>query len=237
MQFAAAAGLACCRVAPAKSIGEFGDAVRGSNALTGVSTHRGARRPSRGLQLDSHARVLRAVSRFDSTPEELYLELGDARVRADREPRAGSRLTRERARIQRQRSEEVQVNRRQAEALGEELDLPRSTVRRHLRALLDRGVVCREGRGAEERPVHVAAGACGSGVTRLAASDLLANPDALLSRSHLRELGLERRAVDAVFRKPLPTISLPGYARPLIQVRDYRALLARSTFDGRTRVR
>jgi hypothetical protein len=61
------------------------------------------------------------------------------------------------------------------------------------------------------------------------------NPDALLNRSHLRELGLERRAVDAVFRA-VPVVALPGYSRPVIRVRDYLALLDESTFDG-TRVR
>jgi len=65
---------------------------------------------------------------------------------------------------------------------------------------------------------------------------LLATPEALLTRSHLRELGLERRAIDSVFRS-LPIISLDGYARPLIRVRDYMALLEQQTYDGRTRVR
>lgn len=62
-------------------------------------------------------------------------------------------------------------------------------------------------------------------------SSRLTNPDALLSRTDLRELGLERRAVDAVFRS-VPIIVLPGYRRPLIRVRDYLELLARSTYDG-----
>jgi hypothetical protein len=52
----------------------------------------------------------------------------------------------------------------------------------------------------------------------------LANPDALLSRTDLRELGLERRAVDAVFRA-LPVIVLPGYRRPLVRVADYLGLI------------
>jgi hypothetical protein len=71
---------------------------------------------------------------------------------------------------------------------------------------------------------------------RFSAAELLATPDALLTRSHLRELGLERRAVDAVFRA-LPVIALPGYSRPVIRVRDYLLLLDESTHDGRTRVR
>ena len=56
-------------------------------------------------------------------------------------------------------------------------------------------------------------------------------PDALLTRSDLRELGLERRAVDAVFRA-LPVVVLPGYSRPMIRVEDYRELLERSTYRG-----
>ena len=63
----------------------------------------------------------------------------------------------------------------------------------------------------------------------------LANRDAFLSRTDLRELGLERRAVDAVFRA-VPVLVLPGYRRPLIRVRDYLELLARSTYDD-SRVR
>jgi len=68
------------------------------------------------------------------------------------------------------------------------------------------------------------------------AAELLGNPEALLNRGHLRELGLERRAVDAVFRA-CPVVALPGYSRPVIRVRDYQALLERSTHDGATSVR
>jgi hypothetical protein len=71
---------------------------------------------------------------------------------------------------------------------------------------------------------------------RFSAVELLKTPEALLSRGHLRELGLERRAVDAVFRA-CPVVALPGYSRPLIRVRDYLSLLERSTHDGRTSVR
>jgi hypothetical protein len=71
---------------------------------------------------------------------------------------------------------------------------------------------------------------------RPSAEQLLKHPHALLSRSHLRELGLERRAVDAVFRA-LPTVHLPGYSRPFVRAEDYLALLAERTYDGRTAVR
>jgi hypothetical protein len=59
----------------------------------------------------------------------------------------------------------------------------------------------------------------------------LEQPDAFLSRSDLRELGLERRAVDAVFRA-CPVVSLPGYSRPLVRVEDYQALIEASTYRG-----
>jgi hypothetical protein len=55
---------------------------------------------------------------------------------------------------------------------------------------------------------------------RPSAVELLERPGALLSRSHLRELGLERRAVDAIFRE-VPNVLIPGYSRPLIRVADY----------------
>jgi hypothetical protein len=73
-------------------------------------------------------------------------------------------------------------------------------------------------------------------MTRPTAAELIANPEALLTRTHLRELGLERRAVDAVFRA-LTVVVLPGYSRPLIRACDYLELLDRSSYDGRTRVR
>ena len=59
----------------------------------------------------------------------------------------------------------------------------------------------------------------------------LTRADAFLSRSDLRELGLERRAVDAVFRS-CPVVVLPGYSRPLVRVEDYRALIEASTYSG-----
>lgn len=67
------------------------------------------------------------------------------------------------------------------------------------------------------------------------ATVLLKTPGALLTRSHLRELGFERRAVDAVFRA-LPVVALPGYSRPMIRVQDYLELLEHRTLrDDRVR--
>jgi hypothetical protein len=72
-------------------------------------------------------------------------------------------------------------------------------------------------------------------VTGPTAAELLVTPGALLTRSHLRELGLERRAIDAVFRE-LDVVVLPGYTRPHVKADDYRALVERCTY-GRDRVR
>jgi hypothetical protein len=70
---------------------------------------------------------------------------------------------------------------------------------------------------------------------RRSAAELLQTPGALLTRSHLRELGLERRARDAVFRT-LPVVALPGYSRPMIRAEEYHELLDEHTYrDDRVR--
>ncbi len=91
---------------------------------------------------------------------------------------------------------------------------------------------------AEQPPCRtdVQAPSSGDGATRRSqAAQLLATPGALLTRSHLRALGLERRAIDAVFRS-LPVVALPGYSRPMIQAERYLELLERHTYrDDRVR--
>jgi hypothetical protein len=62
-------------------------------------------------------------------------------------------------------------------------------------------------------------------------ADRLANPAAVLSRTDLRKLGFERRAVDAIFRA-CPVVSIPGCSRPLIRVCDFQAFLAEHTYAG-----
>ena len=63
----------------------------------------------------------------------------------------------------------------------------------------------------------------------------LGTPDAFLSRTDLAELGLPRRAVDAVFRE-LDVVVLPGFSRPFVKVEDYLALVEQSTYrDDRVR--
>lgn len=66
-------------------------------------------------------------------------------------------------------------------------------------------------------------------------AELLETPGALLTRSHLRGLGLERRAIDAVFRA-LPVVALPGYSRPMIRAEQYLELVEQHTYrDDRVR--
>lgn len=66
---------------------------------------------------------------------------------------------------------------------------------------------------------------------RPSAAELLERPGAVLSRTDLRELGWERRAVDAIFRE-LPVMFLPGYTRGHVRREDYLELLERSTYRG-----
>lgn len=62
----------------------------------------------------------------------------------------------------------------------------------------------------------------------LSLADRIRQPDAVLSRTDLRELGYERRAVDAIFRA-CPVEAWPGYSRPLIRVADFLAWRAKCT--------
>lgn len=67
---------------------------------------------------------------------------------------------------------------------------------------------------------------------RPTAADKIHVPEEVLSRSDLRDLGYERRAIDAIFRE-CPIVQLPGYSRPLIRVSDYLALLDECTYCDR----
>ena len=78
-------------------------------------------------------------------------------------------------------------------------------------------------------------GEAGCAVHRPPPAALLETPGALLTRSDLRGLGLERRAIDAVFRA-LPLVALPGYSRPLIRAEQYLELVEEYTYrDDRVR--
>jgi hypothetical protein len=51
----------------------------------------------------------------------------------------------------------------------------------------------------------------------------------------LRELGLERRAIDAVFRA-LAVVFLPGYSRPMVRAEEFLDLVEHCTYrDDRVR--
>lgn len=73
-------------------------------------------------------------------------------------------------------------------------------------------------------------------MTRPSAAERLSNPDAVLTRSDLAELGYERRAIDAIFRA-CPVESWPGYRRPMIRVADFLAWRERCTYRDGERVR
>jgi hypothetical protein len=80
-------------------------------------------------------------------------------------------------------------------------------------------------------------GAAGGGVNepRPSARELLEQGSGYLTRSHLRELGLPRGAIDTVFRR-LDVVYYEGYKRPLVRVEDFVRLTAESTY-GHGRVR
>ena len=66
---------------------------------------------------------------------------------------------------------------------------------------------------------------------RTPAAERLANPHAVLSRTDLRELGWERRAVDAIMRG-CPVVVLDGYSRPVVTVADYLEHLESCRYRG-----
>ena len=73
---------------------------------------------------------------------------------------------------------------------------------------------------------------------RPSARELLEQGSGCLTRSHLRDLGLPRAAIDAVFKR-LDVYFIEGYSRPMVQVEDYLRLMAESRYgrDRRDRVR
>jgi DNA-binding transcriptional ArsR family regulator len=151
LQQAASAGLVVVIVAhQRKSIGNFGEAVRGSNALTGaVDVVAELERPRSDVLAGEGKRVLRAVSRFTSTPEELVVALTDDGYEA-----RGDMLTAE-ADAERERvlgvleQAAVLLTRKQ---LHEETDLAESTLDRHLKKLEEDELVHKGGAGRRGDP-------------------------------------------------------------------------------------
>jgi hypothetical protein len=74
---------------------------------------------------------------------------------------------------------------------------------------------------------------------RPSAPELLARPGALLTRSHLRDLGLTRTMIDSVVREIARTdgvVLFPGTSRVAVRVRAYLELVERCTYrDDRVR--
>jgi hypothetical protein len=66
---------------------------------------------------------------------------------------------------------------------------------------------------------------------RPTAEQLLEQPHGMLGRRHFKELGYERRAIDAIFRE-LDLVYLPGYSYPLVRAADYLALIERQTYGN-----
>jgi hypothetical protein len=152
LQYAAASGLAVVIVShQRKSAGEYGEAVRGSNALTGgVDIVVELERPAATLALGKHARVLRAVSRFISTPDELYLELDEqtsefVAIDSPEEVKAEA----DRAKVAETLAELGDAT---SNTVAEQIGFPDATVRRHLNTLLERGQVARDGEGKRGDP-------------------------------------------------------------------------------------
>jgi AAA domain len=147
---AAAAGLAVLALAhQRKARGQFGEAMRGSNALVGdvdvvIEVERIA------ALRDPHARVLRAISRFDETPESLVVVLAEDgssyEVRGDTET-AQTRADRDLV-----AKAIVAAGTATAEELAEATGLPTATVRRHANALVDEETVGRSGAGKKGNP-------------------------------------------------------------------------------------
>jgi predicted ATP-dependent serine protease len=143
LQEAAAEGLAVQVVAhQRKSPGRYGEAVRGSNALAGavdviVELERVA------SFRDPSMRVLKAVSRYDETPEDLVVALTDEgyEVRGDSEH---AQADEDRRRVFEAIQNAGSGNRAE---LAELTDLPGATVARHGNALHEDGKVGRTGTG------------------------------------------------------------------------------------------
>jgi hypothetical protein len=148
LQEAAAMNLAVEVVAhQRKSAGRFGEAVRGSNALTGavdiiVEIERAV------SFRDPNMRVLRAISRYDETPEDVVVALTDDgfEVRGDSEhaqTHEDSRRVLEAIR---------DLGSARTDDLAELTGLPNATVNRHAKELFEAEQICRTGRGRRGDP-------------------------------------------------------------------------------------
>jgi DNA-binding Lrp family transcriptional regulator len=125
-----------------KSPGQYGQAVRGSNALTGAVDIVIELERSHTLR-DKNMRVLRAVSRFDETPEDLVVALTEDgyEVRGDSEH---AQADEDRRRIFQAIQETGSAS---TKDLAELVGLPNATVNRHAAALFEAEQIGRTGSG------------------------------------------------------------------------------------------
>jgi hypothetical protein len=70
-----------------------------------------------------------------------------------------------------------------------------------------------------------------NGADRPTPAQLLAQGTGFLTRTDLEQLGLSRRATDAIFRA-CDVIVLPGHSRPMVTVESFRAVVEASTYRG-----
>ena len=107
-------------------------------------------RPAPSLSASKGARVLRAVSRFASTPDELVAELDDDGYHA-----CGDTLAvREQAEKAAVLEVLVALGEAPAKKLAEETGLSESNARRRADALVDEGRACRHGAGGKADPIR-----------------------------------------------------------------------------------
>jgi hypothetical protein len=126
LQQVLAAGIAVLLVAhQRKSGGEYGAAVKGSNAITGAVDVVVEVERVRGFAADN--RVLRAVSRFESTPEEIAISLaGDHYTVSD------AQAVRRDDELERLLEAGKELGEATAEQLTEETGISRATIRKRL---------------------------------------------------------------------------------------------------------
>jgi DNA-binding transcriptional ArsR family regulator len=147
---AAGAGLALPVLAhQRKSLGDFGEAVRGSNALTGgVDVVVELERPRSDVLAGDGVRVLNAISRYASTPEALVIALTDEGYEA-RGDTLEAQADAERAQVL---AAIEALGEATAEQLAEETGIHKSTVLKHGNRLYEEKLVDRDGKGRRGSP-------------------------------------------------------------------------------------
>ncbi len=132
-----------------KSRGEFGEAVRGSNAFTGsVDIILELERPPAAIMGGETMRVLRSNSRFSATPDELVCTLTDGTYVAHGDT-LEVKHDAEREQIRGAVEDASEAN---ADEIAATLEMPKGSVLRHLEHLESEGLVHREGRGVRGDP-------------------------------------------------------------------------------------